>query len=439
MRFETVLLVIAGTLFATGAGAWPAAREETLPNGLRVLLAPDSLAPGVDVAVWYRAGSRFERAGSRGVTHLMERMMFRGSRRYAAGDHRRLLGEQGANVGTFAAPDYTCFYEVVPSASLALALRLEADRMGGVRATEATLAAERSAAAEEQSRRGESAISVGLQALYAAAYGTHPYAAPIAGRPRERSAVTLATLTAYQRARFSPSNALLTLAGNFDPDTALALVRRGFGALPAAPVPAAPAAALPADDNERRGSAIAPTPLPVLFVGWRAPGAADSSRVTLAVLSRLLTDGPSSALARALVHRKQPFAVGVQGDVDVQRESALLYAVVPSRPDVDTSAVEGVLTVEVTRLGRDTVSTADLERVKHALELEWRSQRQTSHGRAQAMGSAAILSGDWREADRDLARLRAVSPEDVRALAARVLVDDRSAVVWVRPAGEVSR
>ncbi len=434
MRRSLWTLPAAALLFAAPAAlAAPEVREHTLPNGLRVLLAPDPDASGVDVGVWYRTGTRSERPGSRGATHLLERLMFRGSKNYGPGELRRRVRAEGGVANTFSTSDYSCFYETLPADALPLALSLEADRMSGPRLTAAAFAAEKADARDDQLRRGAAPLALGLERLFATAYGDHPYGAPVAGRVRDREGVTLAALTAFANARLGPSNAWLTITGRFDPDSALARVRRTFGALPARPVAPLPAAALPADGDERRGAALAAIPSPLVLAGWRAPGAEDTSRVALRVLAHLLADGGGSALSRALVQIKEPYLMSVQGDVDVRRESSLFYVFGPARPGADSTAVEGALAAEAARFVRDSVRTEDVERAKKALALEWRLARQTVRGRAQSLGEAAMLAGDWRAADGDLERLARVTAEDVRTLGAAVLRNDRVSFVWVRP------
>jgi zinc protease len=279
--------------------------------------------------------------------------------------------------------------------------------------------------------------------LFAAAYGDHPYAAPANGRARERDAITLAQLTSYANARLSPGNALLTIVGRFDADSALAAARRAFGAIPARGAVSEPEPPPPAAQGERRGVARVASPVALVLCGWRAPGGSDSSRVALRVLSRMLTDGPTAAFSRALVQRKDPLLVGVQGDVDVRRDGSLLYLFAPVRPGLDSSAVESALALEAERFARDSVEADEVERAKKAIEIEWLTARQTSRGRAAALGEAMLQSGDWREADRDLERLRALDARVVQRLAQQVLRSENSVTVWVwplsAPGGEASR
>jgi len=410
----------------------PVVRSVTLDNGLRVLLAPDSLAGALDVAVWYGAGTRYERAGLSGLTHLMERRMFGGSPRYAAGEHRRLVQAEGGTVNTFTTPDASCFFQTVPAEALDLALRLEADRAGGLKLTQAGLDRERRLARERRKPLAvNTPVARGLRRLYATAFEGHPYGWPVTGLEPDLDRLTLAAWEAYQRERYVPGNAVLTVVGRFDPDQALQLVRRHFGPLPPRAVPASKPAAPAPQDGERRATERTEGEIPVVLVGWRAPGGADRSSVALEVVSRVLTSG--SGLRRVLLRPPAP-CLAVEGAFDVRRDASLMYVAAALRPGADSAAVERALLAECEKLAMEPVDAAELDRAKREVELALLLEWETAHGRAQRLGRAEAVYGDYRlEAER-LQRLRELAPDDLMRAAAAVLRPDQRSVVWLTPA-----
>ncbi|HET7225612.1 MAG TPA: pitrilysin family protein, partial [Candidatus Eisenbacteria bacterium] len=200
-------------------------RVVTLRNGLQLLLAPDSSAQAVDVAVWYPTGSAAEPAGQSGITHLFERMLFRGSAHVPDGDHvRRVLAEGGtANARTTA--DYTCRWQTLPPAALGLAFELEADRIAALALTDANLAAEKRAIADGR-RAQQNPVTLALERLYATAWRDRPYGRPVTGLPGDLDRITLADCQAWQRAHFGPERATVSVVGRFDPAEAVRLARR---------------------------------------------------------------------------------------------------------------------------------------------------------------------------------------------------------------------
>ncbi len=411
----------------------PAVESVTLGNGLRVLLAPDTLAATVDVAVWYGAGARTEQPGSSGLTHLMERLMFRGSQRYPAGEHQRLLRAEGASLNTFTTSDVSCFYETLPASALGLALDLEADRMGALRITAESVERDRRIARAEMGRlNAGNPVGLGLQLLYATAFPGHPYGAPVIGRERDLDRMTLAVCQAYDRERYAPNNAVLTLVGRFDRAEALRLVRGAFGPLPRREAPRDPTAAPPAQPAERRASVRGGTPVPVVLVGWRAPGGRDSSSAALDLLARLMSTGQAGRLQRALLG-SAGLGLVVEGGFDARRDASLLFAAAALRPDADSAAVESTLVSVSAALSAAPVDAADLERVKREAELSLMLDWESPRGRAQSIGEAEAVLGDWRMAARRLERIRALTPEQVQRVAASVLVPARRTVVWMLP------
>lgn len=432
MKFACCLALCTLALTSSARAGFAPVRESTLPNGLVVLVAPDSLAAALDVAVWIRAGSRYEPAGQSGATHLLEGLMFRGSKHVPAGEHQRRIRAAGGTAATFTTSDYSCLYETIPPGSLAMVLRLEADRLSGLAWSAQALSAEKRAIGEAE-RAGEGVLQRAQQVLNAEVYKGHPYALPASGVPKERDAITLAQLQAYAAARVVPANAVLTIVGRVDPDSALALARRTLGALPKKPVPAPRAATLPVQSDERHATTRADFAVPLLVAGWRAPGGTDTARVAMLALAKLLGNGTDSRLSQKLARVDPPLALATEGAIHTRRESSLLYALVASVPGADTTAIEAGLALEANRLRVEAVSEEELTRVKLEIERDLMLERQTARGRAQALGSAQMLAGDWREAERDLERLRRLRPEDLKAAAARVFKPEQYTSVWMWP------
>ena len=403
-------------------------RERTFANGLRVLIDADSLAAGVDVAVWYATGLAEEPAARTGVTHLMERLMFRGSPGYAAGEYARQLGQEGVSFNTFLAPDFSAFYCTGSSEALATMIKLEADRMAGQRLGAVEVAAEARILRDEHRRLDENPFTHGIQHLYATAFGSHPYAIPLQGRAADLARLTPAVCAEYSRARYGPGNALVTVVGNFDPTGTEELLARTFGALPPRAASRPAQAAGPAMGTTR-GRVV--SPLRMVMVGWRAPS--DSAcGAELAVIAQLLGGGLSPRLAAEMV-RGQKLALATTCVFDGRRRGSLLYATATVAPVGDSARVENQLVDQVERLAREPISEDDLARAGKALLLAARIERQSVRGRAQALGAAAIIDGDWRAAEGRLARIEALTPRDIQEAAAGILRSDRRSVVWTMP------
>jgi zinc protease len=408
-------------------------RLVTLKNGMRLLLAPDSTAAAVDVAVWYRAGTVHERVGLSGISRLFEQLMFAGSERYGPQEHSRLVQAEGGSAGAHTTSDYACFYQTIPSGALELVLKLEADRIGSLKLTDAALeAGKRVVRAEKRRRAGASPIGSLFEGLGRLAWPDHPYRWPVFGLDEDLVRISLADCQAFYLNHYAPNNATVTIVGRFDPDQALQLAKRWLEPLKRRQVANDAARIEPAQKTGRRAFERREVPTGVVLVGWKGPGHADPDSPALSLLSRILTGGPSARLQRALT--AEPLrCVLVQGTLDDRRDAALLCAVAVLRPGADSAAVERVLVEEVEKLALEPVGEEELEHARRQEEIGTLLAWQKVRGRADALGSSQLVEGDWRAAALRLERVRRLTPADLQRAAARVLIAGGRNVLWVAP------
>jgi zinc protease len=408
-------------------------RLVTLKNGMQLLLAPDSTAVALDVAVWYRAGTVHERAGLSGISRLFEDLMFAGSERYGPQEHSRLVQDEGGSAGAYTTSDYACYHQTIPSGALELVLKLEADRIGSLRLTDAALeAAKRVVRAEKRRRAEASLIGNAFDGLGPLAWPDHPYRWPVLGLDEDLARISLADCQAYYLDHYAPNNATVTIVGRFDPDQALVAAKRWLEPVKRRRVANDAARVEPAQKTGRRAYARMEVPLGVVLAGWSAPGHGDPDSPALSLLSRILTGGPAARLQRALT--VEPLrCVLVQGALDDRRDAALLCAVAVLRPGTDSAGVERVLIEEVEKLAREPVGAAELERVRRQEEIGTLLSWETVRGRAEALGSSQLVEGDWRAAALRLERVRRLTPADLQRVAARVLVAGGRNLLWVAP------
>jgi zinc protease len=417
----------------------PEPRPLTLKNGLRVLLVPDPRASAVDVSVWYEAGVRYERTGSIGISHLIEHLSSHGAVSGGTDELRRRIEAEGGSSAAYTTADFTCFTHTVPRAALATVLRLEAGRLG-FRPTQAMLDRERAVVREENRARARAnPLERGLQRLYATAFSAHPYRWPVLGSDDDLQRITLAECEEFLRTRYTPDHAAIVIVGDFDPDQAMEELRRGFE--PARRGGEARAPALqPEPSGARRAVETGDLQVPVVLVGWRVPAAAGADGPALDLLSTLLSRGPAARLNRQLVGGEL-LGLFVQTGRDNRHDATLFWAAAAARSLGDTATVEHRLVGEIEQLATQPVSGEELDRARRQLEVALLFGRQTARDRGQALGISEMIAGDWHDAERQLERLRSLTPADLQQAAARTLTSDRRTVVWMTSsgAGDVGR
>ena len=278
--------------------------EYRLDNGLRVLSVPDPAADTVTVHVTYLVGSRQEGYGERGMAHLLEHMLFKGSRRHP--DIKRELAVRGARWNGTTAYDRTNYYETMPAseANLDWALDMEADRMVGSFIARADLESEMSVVRNELERGENDPGAVLFQRTLQLAYAWHNYGHPVIGARSDIENVPIARLQAFYRTWYRPDNAVLIVAGRFDPARALERVRQTFGAIPR-PARALPALYTeePAQDGARSVTLRRRGEAPIVTALYRIPAGSHPDYPALDVLVSLLGNTPSGRLHRALVQK----------------------------------------------------------------------------------------------------------------------------------------
>lgn len=438
IRFAYALLIVAVTMSwmtaprTAAAGLIPGTVERyTLANGLQVVLASDPAAAAVDVAVWYDAGTRLEPAGRTGVAHLFEHLMFRGSARFAAGEHARRIAATGGTFGAFTTADFSSFFDTVPASALETALELEADRMSALVIDAKRLDVTRDGVRVERQLPQYAAPTVaGLQRLYAAAFPTHPYRTPLFGVEADLKRLTLAECRAWYRDRYGPGRAVLTVTGRIDPAEARTLIAKHFGALKGGKPTASPRPKVDLTQSGRRVSERGRTAFRILWTGWTLPGRGDPDLAPLLLLAATLARGEDSRITRTLVEQSQS-CVFSDGDLEARADASLLYCMLALAPNADSVAVERELLAEVARLTREPLTPDELEIARRHAESAILFSLQGARGRAIALGTSVTATGDEQDATRQLERIRACTAADIQRVASRFLTAQRRTVVWM--------
>ncbi|HVN33417.1 MAG TPA: pitrilysin family protein [Thermoanaerobaculaceae bacterium] len=403
-------------------------------NGLRVLLLPDSSVPVVAVCVIYHVGSRNEAVGHTGSTHLLEHLMFKGSRRFDPSEGRpiaRVLERVGAHFNATTWFDRTNYYEILPPEHLELALELEADRMRNALLRESDLATEMTVVRNEFERGENEPFDALLKESFAIAFREHPYHHPTIGWRSDIESTSIARLRAFYDTFYYPDNASLVLVGSFDRTEALELTARYFGPLPRAPQGVPPVVTRePRQEGERRFVVRRAGEVGWVVVSWRTPEAGHGDTHTLAVLADALGGGVTSRLYQRLV--ETGMCLDVQAMAWQLRDPGLFQVFATLNPPVAHGKVEKIIRKEVASIARKGLSKVELERAKAQVEAQTAYHRD-SPAQVAAGLAEAISSVDWRFYLDYPDRIKAVGHEDLLRVAAGTFVEDSVSVGYFIP------
>jgi predicted Zn-dependent peptidase len=408
-------------------------RAHTLPNGLRVRLLADASAPTLSYYTFFQVGSRNERLGTTGISHLFEHMMFNGAARYGPKEFDRVLESRGGHSNAYTSNDVTAYYEDFASDALETVVDLESDRMRSLRLTGESLEQEREVVKEERRLRTENSI-FGLmeEQLEALVFLAHPYRWPVIGWMDDIERITRDDCEAFFRTYYAPGNAAIYAVGDLDPDRTLALLERHYADIPAGPPPGPVPVGEPPQRGERRATVRYPAQAPALLAGWRGPAARSPDAPALDVLQVCFGVGESSRLRRRLVQEEE-LAVSVSISWGWRIDPGVFLVFAELAPRARAARAEKILWEEIARVATKGVSLAEVRRAQALLRSSLLHELATHHGVAHALGQAEALLGDWREAGRALDHYAAVGPRDVRRVAAEYLDPSRRCVVELEP------
>jgi len=411
--------------------------EHRLANGLTVLLAERHHDPVVAVMVWYRVGSRDEEEREAGVSHFLEHMMFKGSRRYGKGEIDRVTTELGGSNNAFTSSDHTAYWFEFASDRWEKALEIEADRMKHLLLDPREFAAEKKVVLEELSMGDDDPWRTLSREMQMAVFRRHPYRRPVIGFTDSLNGLSAADMRDYYRRFYRPDNAVLVVCGDFEPKRALAAVRRRFGGIRG---PAKPSEK--GDARPFRPSIEAPTGERRLEVRWEDEGkrlcmawptipVATEDDWTLDLASIVLAGGKLSRLYRKLVV-EQRLATTVSCQNDTRVEGGVFWIFAEAAQNVEPAALERAIDAEIERLATQDVPAIELARAKRLVMAGEAHDSETVSDLAEDIGEFAV-DARWQLALEAHARVTAVAAPAVRECVARLLRADRRVVGWCLP------
>jgi zinc protease len=408
--------------------------EHRLDNGLLALLLPTHEAPVVCVSVWYRVGSRDEDPGRTGTAHLLEHMLYKGTRRFPKGIYDQMLHRLGALTNASTSFDRTNYYILITRDRYPTALDLEADRMRGALWTEADFRDERSVVLNELERNEDDPGSALFDRLQAAAFRVHPYGRPVSGQREEVAALSSEDLQAFYQRHYQPANAFLAVAGDFVADEMKAAIDRTFGAIQGGQPPARVPAAEPEQQGERRTEMRKAGGTELILAGYKAPARAHADSYALDVLAHALGYGRTCRLYRALVERGLAVEVGAENNTIGADPFLFVIDFEPAR-GVAAERLSAVLEAEIDRVAREGIRPEELARARKRARIDFILRRERVSSRAFLVGECEAL-GSWRLVETYLESLEQVTLADVAEAARRYLRPERRTWAHFRPNGQ---
>ncbi|MFL5636591.1 MAG: M16 family metallopeptidase [Gemmatimonadaceae bacterium] len=393
----------------------------TLPNGLEVILHEDHSTPIVAVDTWYHVGSGDEQVGRTGFAHLFEHIMFMGSEHVAVGAFDQLLESAGANNNGSTTEDRTNYYETLPSNALALALWLDADRMGFLLPTMdlAKVNLQRDVVKNERRQRVDNvpygrADEIILAALYPK---SHPYSWPVIGSMADLSAASLTDVQNFFKTYYAPNNATLTIAGDFDPATVKKLVAQYFSSIPRGPAVtrrvSVPAVVIPRDTFLVLEDKVQ---LPRVFYTWHSVKGFSKDDAALDILAQVVANDKNSRLYKKLVYDLQ-IAQNVSAFQDGSRLDGKFQIDITPKPGQKVADIDRIVQTEITNVINNGISQRELQRAQNLYKASFLNRLASVLGKAEVLNTYNYFVGNPDFVQQDAARYERVTAADVQRVA----------------------
>lgn len=435
----TAISVLAGLPGSPDALA--AIHEFTLGNGLRLIVKEDHRSPVVVSQIWYKAGSIDEFNGTTGVAHVLEHMMFKGTRKVPGGEFSRRIAAAGGRENAFTSRDYTVYFQQLQKSRLPLAMELEADRMRNLVLTEEEFSKEIRVVMEERRLRTDDQPRALLyEKMVASALQAHPYRRPVIGWMNDLENMNVADAQAWYDRWYAPNNAVLVVVGDVDPAQVFALAQKYYGPIKPRsllPLGRRKPQAEPPQIGIKRITVKAPAQLPYLVMGYHAPvlrdPAADWEPYALEMLAGVLDGNESARLNRQLVREQRIASSASAGYDSTGRGPGMFYLNgIPSEGKT-VADLEAGLRAEVEKLVQEGIAEEELARIKAQIVASEIFQLDSMSNQAMQIGQLESIGLSHRDIDTMLKKLQAVTAEQVREVARKYLQDDGLTVAVLDP------
>ncbi len=435
-RISSLLLFFALALMVTSALAQ--VHEFKLDNGLKILVREDHRAPVVVSQIWYKVGASYEHDGITGVSHVLEHMMFKGTKKHGPGEFSRIIAENGGEENAFTGRDYTAYFQQLEKSRLEVSFEMEADRMRNLLLPADEFAKEVKVVMEERRMRTEDKPqSLTYEQLNAAAFVNSPYHHPIIGWMQDLESLQADDLVPWYRRWYAPNNATLVVVGDVDPRQVFELAKKHFGSLK----PSELKQPKPRTESQQRGirriTVRAPAELPYLLMGYKAPvlkTAADEwEPYALEVLAGVLDGGDSARLTKNLVRKQQLAAsAGAGYNLYSMRQDLLLLDGTPAQGH-SIAELEKARRSEIERLKKEPVSEQELARIKAQVVAGKTYEQDSPFYQAMQMGTLETVGLGWQRMDEYTDKVLAITAEQLQAVARKYLIDDHLTIAELDP------
>lgn len=411
--------------------------EETLSNGLKVIIREDHRAPVAMTQIWYKVGSTDETGDNLGLSHALEHMMFKGTSKVPGEELSRISNKFGGSTNAFTSNNYTGYYQLYPTQYMPLALELEADRMQNLQLRQQDFEPEMRVIMEERRQRtDDNPKSLAYERFRWMAYPTSPLRQPPIGHMKNLEGLKLDALKDWYQKWYTPNNAVLIIVGDVDPQKTMLEVRRYFGDMPKRATPKRSDVTEFLNIGERQMDLTLPVQIPALYMAWNVDSlkTADNAdkAYALALLQSVLDGGLSARFESRLI-REQRVLASVSCNYDLFNRGSSLFTItaIPEQ-GVSLEQAQAAILAEVEKLKTDPILADELNRVKTSYLAELVYSQDSIAGQAQLIGMLESADLSYKKLDEIPQNMNRLTVPYLQQVASQYLVKDNLSTLYLR-------
>ncbi len=404
--------------------------EYKLDNGLKIILKPNQNVPLLSWQVWYKVGSRNESLNLTGLAHYLEHIMFKGTKELGKGEIAQLIQLKGGVFNAFTSDDYTAYFENFSPENLELAIKIEADRMQNSRIDKDEVELERSVIVSELEGNRNNPTNIAYEHLKSTAFDVHTYRNPVIGWRQDLDNINSKNMREFYETYYYPDNAVAILVGNFDKEEALKLIKKYFGQYKAkenirAQVPQEPEQKAIKQVTIHNGGYSK-----ILAMAFHVPEFNHEHSPALTLLSEIVFGGMSSRLYPKLVD--SGLALSVSGVPESGLDPSIFRIIVNLNQDADIKKVEDIIKAELEAIKND-LDEEELKIAKAKEEASFIYQLDGVYDEGLQIGYFEAISNDWAKYTTWMDDIRAVSQDDIKAVAKKYFRPANMTSVYLLP------
>lgn len=399
-------------------------QEFVLDNGLKVLVKEDHRAPVAVSMIWYRVGSADEPGGITGVSHALEHIMFKGTSKHPLGVFSKTIAANGGQENAFTNFDYTAYFEKIAASRLPIAFELEADRMHNLLLDPLEFSKEIKVIQEERRlRTDDNPQALAFERFLATAHLSAPYQHPVIGWMSDLENMSIQDLKKWYKRYYAPNNATLVVVGDVNPQQVHQLAQRYFGALEKSNLPERRKIIEPPALGKKTVKIHAPARLPMLMLGYTAPGVKTASEryepYALELIAGLLDAGDSARFTKDLIRDKHIASeIEVYYNLYSRYQTQFIIYGIPAQGKTVNQLKEAVLE-ELKKLQAKPVDASELARVKNQIIAQKTFEKDSIFGQAMELGLLETVNIGWQETENYARQIEQITPEQIQQTAQR--------------------